>query len=68
LQWFTRGDGPIGTKERKEKRGRGTETLVPRKMKKICALSQGGDLFDFGMTFRDTKREIDERKEETIRL
>ena len=55
---FTDGDGPICTKERKEKRGRGTETLVP---KKEVGLVAGDKLFDFGLTFEDIEREIDAR-------
>ena len=54
--------------ENERRRGRGTETLVPRKKKKLCGLVAGDELFDFGLTFEDTEREIDERKEETIRL
>jgi hypothetical protein len=59
LQWFTGGDGPSDTKERKENRGRGTETLVPRKRKKMCGLVAGDELVDFGLTFEDIERGID---------
>ena len=62
LQWFTGGGSPIGTKGRKEKR---EEEL--RRWKEI-GLVAGDELFDFGWTFEDIEREIDERKEETIRL